>query len=277
MSSEPKQASRAGRDLPAAFTVGAILVAALLASLFFYKVAFVGLLIIIATLAVLEFTKALAIDKIQVPIIPVLAGGWALLIGAYVGGSDTISVGIALTTLGIFVLRFLEGIDGFVRDVSAGVLTLVYIPVLGSFAVLMVAEVDGPWRIVTFVAVTVMSDTGGYVAGVLFGKHPMAPGISPKKSWEGFAGSMFASIVVAIGLVIVVFDEAWWIGLILGVAVVIVATLGDLTESLIKRDLGIKDMGTLLPGHGGIMDRIDSLLAVAPVAWLIMHLLLPVS
>jgi phosphatidate cytidylyltransferase len=141
----------------------------------------------------------------------------------------------------------------------------------------MLLEDDGPWRVVAFIVATIASDIGGFVAGVLFGKHPMAPTISPKKSWEGFAGSLIVGIGAGIGTVVYGLDGHWWAGVVLGIAGVVFATLGDLSESLIKRDLGIKDMGDLLPGHGGLMDRLDSLIAVAPVAWLILHTLVPVT
>ena len=280
MSSEPtssQKQSRAGRNLPAAIAVGVGLVAVIALSLYFYRVLFALLVLIIMLLGIFEFARALKNMNIKVPLVPVVAGGVAVMVGAYIGGPDTISVGVALSVLGIFILRFLDGFEGFVRDVAAGVLTLIYLPVLGSFVLLMVVEVDGVARIITFIAVTALSDIGGYAVGVWLGKHPMAPSISPKKSWEGFAGSFVFGVATAIGLVVFLFEESWWIGLLLGVAIVVFAVLGDLTESLIKRDLGIKDMGSLLPGHGGIMDRVDALLVVAPVAWLIMHVFLPVS
>jgi phosphatidate cytidylyltransferase len=123
--------------------------------------------------------------------------------------------------------------------------------------------------------VVVCSDVGGYVAGVLFGKHPMAPTVSPKKSWEGFAGSLLACAVGGTLLFWGLFDVQPLLGAVYGLAVVLTATLGDLGESMVKRDIGIKDMGTLLPGHGGIMDRLDSLLPTAPVAWLLLAAFVP--
>ena len=125
--------------------------------------------------------------------------------------------------------------------------------------------------IITFIAITVASDTGGYVAGVLFGKHPMAPVISPKKSWEGFAGSVVFCLVAGWALVVYLLDGDWWVGLLLGLIAAVMATLGDLCESVIKRDLGIKDMSQVIPGHGGLMDRLDSLLATVAPIWLLLH------
>jgi phosphatidate cytidylyltransferase len=129
--------------------------------------------------------------------------------------------------------------------------------------------------VVVFIAVTVLSDIGGYVAGVLFGRHPMAPTISPKKSWEGFAGSALFTAVGGALLVTLLVDGLWWEGVVIGLAAMVAATLGDLCESMIKRDLGIKDMGSLLPGHGGMMDRLDSLLLAAPVTYLLLSWLVP--
>ncbi|MGH3358645.1 MAG: phosphatidate cytidylyltransferase, partial [Nocardioidaceae bacterium] len=209
----------------------------------------------------------------RVPIVPVAIGGVVILVGSYFGGVEAIGVATALTVIGTLIWRLAEGAEGFVRDMSAGIFVTTYVPVLGAFVLLMAREDDGPWRIVAFVGCTVASDTGGYIAGVIAGRHPMAPTISPKKSWEGFCGSLIAGMVAGALIIRYGLDGPWWVGIVLGVAVVIMATLGDLSESLVKRDLGIKDMGNLLPGHGGIMDRLDSLLAVAPICWLILHLL----
>jgi phosphatidate cytidylyltransferase len=184
---------------------------------------------------------------------------------------------MALTLIAIMVFRLVEGADGFVRDATAGVFVTAYVPLLGSFVVLMLADADWAGRIVVFVVTTIASDTGGYLAGALLGKHPMAPRISPKKSWEGFAGSVLGSMLAGWLTVVYTLDGPVWVGLLLGVVVATVATIGDLGESVIKRDLGIKDMGTLLPGHGGMMDRLDSLLVVAPVCWLVLYLLVPVA
>jgi phosphatidate cytidylyltransferase len=182
---------------------------------------------------------------------------------------------LALTVLASLVWRMPKGVAGYVRDVAASSLIIAYVPLLGSFAALMLAEEQGTLRVVTFLLIVVMSDTGGYVAGVLFGKHPMAPKISPKKSWEGVAGSLVFATVAGLCMAIFVLKVPFWVGIVLSVGLVAVGSCGDLIESMIKRDLGIKDMSSFLPGHGGVMDRLDSLLVAAPVAWLIMYLLVP--
>lgn len=270
-----KRASRAGRNLPAAIGVGVSLVAVVLASLFIVKDAFVAVVVIALAVGMIEITRAFKTSGINVPLLPVLTGGSAMLVGAFYGGVETAAVAMALTVIGTLIWRLSDGADGFVQDSSAGIFVLSYLPLMGVFVMLMLDEKDGPWRIVAFIGATVASDIGGYAAGVLFGKHPMAPTISPKKSWEGFAGSLTVGMLAGVAAVHYGLDGRWWVGLILGAVGVTMATLGDLSESLIKRDIGIKDMGDLLPGHGGLMDRLDSLIAVAPFAWLVLHYLVP--
>ena len=274
---EALKSSRAGRNLPAAIGVGLALGATVVASLFLFKDAFVLVVAVALGVGAWELRRAMATAGIAVPLVPVVTGGTLMLVGAYYGSMETAAVAMALTVIATLVWRLTDGADGFVRDSSAGIFSLAYLHLMGVFVVLMLVEDDGPWRIVAFIVATVASDIGGYVAGVLAGKHPMAPTISPKKSWEGFAGSLVTGVAAGIGTVTLALEGEWWVGVVLGVAGVVMATLGDLSESLIKRDLGIKDMGDLLPGHGGLMDRLDSLIAVAPVAWLILHHLVPVS
>jgi phosphatidate cytidylyltransferase len=262
-----------GRNLPAAIGVAVVLGAIIIGSLFVVKTAFLGVVLLAILLAIWELANALATGKIRLPLVPVCVGAMAMLAGAYYGGAEVLSVALAFTVIGTMVWRLAEGSDGFVRDATAGVFVTAYVPLLAGFAVLMLAEDDGDWRVLTFLLVTVASDVGGYITGYRLGKHPMAPSISPKKSWEGFVGSLLTCALVGWLTVTYLLEGEVWVGPVLGVVVAIAATLGDLGESLIKRDLGIKDMGNLLPGHGGIMDRLDSLLVVAPVCWLLLHLL----
>jgi phosphatidate cytidylyltransferase len=269
--------SRAGRNLPASIAVGVALVAMVIASLFVVKEAFIAVVAVALAIGLFELTRAFGTVRIALPVLPVVTGGTIMLIGSYFGSMETASIAMALTVLGTMVWRLSDGAEGFVRDATAGVFSLSYLYLMGTFVLLMLKEDDGPWRIVAFIVATIASDIGGYIAGVLFGKHPMAPTISPKKSWEGFTGSLIFGVASGIATVTYALDGDWWVGIVLGVAGVVFATLGDLSESLIKRDLGIKDMGDLLPGHGGLMDRLDSLIAVAPVAWLILFTLVPVT
>ncbi len=269
--------SRAGRDLPAAIGVGVSLAVLVVLSLVLVKAVFVLVVAVALTIGLWELSRAMRTVGIQIPLLPVAGGGVLMLVGGYLGGMETAAVAMALTVIGTLIWRLAEGADGFVRDSTAGVFCLSYLYLMGVFVSLMLIEDDGPWRVVAFIVATVTSDIGGYAAGVLFGRHPMAPTISPKKSWEGVGGSLVAGIAASIVMVVFALDGPWWAGVVLGVAGVVFATLGDLSESLIKRDLGIKDMGTLLPGHGGLMDRLDSLIAVAPIAWLVLYVLVPVS
>jgi phosphatidate cytidylyltransferase len=266
--------SRAGRNLPAAIAVGVGLGALILGSLYWQKVLFTVLVLVVVLVAVDEMMKALRTGGAAIPRVPLFAGTTAMLAAAYFGGPMALLVALALTVLATIFWRMPGGSVGFVRDVSAGVFLIGYVPLLAGFAILLVQpDADGPGRVVTFFLVVVASDVGGYVAGVLFGKHAMAPTISPKKSWEGFTGSALACIGAGIAGVVWLLDGNWWVGAIVGAVAVLTATVGDLGESMIKRDLGIKDMSNLLPGHGGVMDRLDSLLATAPIVWLVLHLL----
>jgi phosphatidate cytidylyltransferase len=208
---------------------------------------------------------------VRVPILPVVAGGVAMLVSAYAGGPESLIVALTLTLLAIFLWRLPGGAEGYLRDTTAGTFAAVYAPFLAGSAMLMLRPDDGARRVVVFVVAVVCSDIGGYAVGVLFGRHPMAPTVSPKKSWEGFAGSVVACTAGGAVTVTTLLDGAWWQGVLVGLAVVCTATLGDLGESLIKRDLGIKDMGSLLPGHGGLMDRLDSLLPSAPAVYVLLN------
>ena len=272
-----KPHGRAGRDLTAAIGVGVSLVAMILASLYFLKDSFVLIAVVALGIGLWELSRAFGSAGIRLPAVPVAAGGSLMLVSAFYGGMAEASVTMALTVIATLVWRLSDGPDGFVRDASAGLFSLSYLYLMATFVMLMLAESDGAQRVLVFIIACIASDIGGYVAGVFLGKHPMAPTISPKKSWEGFAGSLITGIGAGVASVTFLLHGEWWVGVILGVAGVVMATLGDLAESLIKRDLGIKDMGDLLPGHGGLMDRLDSLLTVAPVAWLIMNYLVSPS
>ena len=271
----PERRTRAGRNLPAATAVGLALGALILVSLYVWKAAFVGVVAAAAVLGVWELANAFREARVRVPHVPIVVGSVAIVAAAYAGGSEPLLVALTLSVLATLLWRLPERPSGYVRDVTAGVFSLMYVPFLAAFAVLLLRPDDGADRVVVFIGLTVLSDVGGYAAGVLFGKHPMAPSISPKKSWEGFAGSALFCAVGGAVLLPVLIGGAVWEGVFVGLAVMAVATLGDLGESMIKRDLGIKDMGSLLPGHGGLMDRLDSLLLAAPVTYLLLAWLVP--
>lgn len=273
----PERRTRAGRNLPAAIAVGLGLGAVILLTLYLWKPTFLAVIGAAVVIAVWELTNALHADRVRVPVVPVLVGALAVLGAAYAGGSEPLLVALTLTIVATLLWRLPENPAGYVRDITAGVFVTMYVPFLAAFAALLLRPDDGADRVVVFIATTVLSDVGGYVAGVLFGRHPMAPTISPKKSWEGFAGSALFTAVGGALLVVLLVDGEIWEGALIGLAVMTAATLGDLGESMIKRDLGIKDMGSLLPGHGGMMDRLDSLLLAAPVTYLLLSWLVPAA
>lgn len=284
---------RAGRNLPAAVGVSIFLVGAILASLMFNKIFFVGLVVLAVCGALWELAGAFARKDIRLPLAPLWLGTLGIAVSAWTLGAEA-AFGAYIATAGACVLWcFMDqaeaeagtdleasGLEHVPRmdihdevrrsrsvAVSASVFAATYLPFLAGFAVLLVAQDHGVGKIIALIALPVANDTGGWLAGITFGRHPMAPSVSPKKSWEGFVGSLAAA--VAVGLLC-----AWslaaplWAGGVLAAVVVVASTLGDLGESLLKRDLGLKDMGTLLPGHGGLMDRLDSILVAAPVVYI---------
>ncbi|WP_084704665.1 phosphatidate cytidylyltransferase [Phaeacidiphilus oryzae] len=269
---QPKKAPRGGRNLPAAVGVGVGLGAVILASLFFVKSLFIVVVAAAVVVGVYELTSRLTERKgIRVPVVPVAVGGVAMQVAAYFKGAEGALLAFALTALAVLVWRMAEPPEEYLRDVTAGIFTAFYVPLLATFVILLLKADDGPERVVLFLLLTVCSDTGAYAVGALFGKHKLAPRISPGKTREGLVGGVgLAMIAGALGTQFMIDNGHWWQGLVLGACVAVSATLGDLGESMIKRDLGIKDMGTLLPGHGGLMDRLDSLLPSAPVVWLVL-------
>ncbi len=271
-----RRQSRAGRNLPAAIAVGAAMGAVILGSLVFERHFFVAVLALSTAVATTELAGALRRGAgIAVPLPVLLVGGQAMVWLSWPYGPGGLAVSFGITALAVLLWRMRAGAAHYLRDVAAGVFTAAYVPLFCSFATLLVVAPDGKARALTFLLCVVASDIGGYAAGVTTGRHAMAPTISPKKSWEGFAGSQLAGMITGAVCVTQLLGEQWWKGALLGALLVISATLGDLVESLIKRDLGIKDMGALLPGHGGLMDRLDSLLPTAVVAWTVLSLVVP--
>ncbi len=275
-----KDHGRAGRDLPAAVASAVVLLAAIALSLAFWKTAFMFIVAAAVVVAIWELHRGLLAKGIDVPEQPLMLGGVVMVVVAYFSGAPALVTATAVTALVTMLWLLRRGVPGYVQNATASVFVLVYVPFLGSFVALLLAEGgawdfdrwdDGVKGIVVFILVTIASDIGGYIAGVLFGRHPMAPVISPKKSWEGFAGSLVFCVAVGVGLVVWMLDGDWWVGVALGLITVVMATLGDLCESVIKRDLGIKDMSQVVPGHGGLMDRLDSLLATIAPIWLLLH------
>ncbi|MFI6299589.1 phosphatidate cytidylyltransferase [Nonomuraea sp. NPDC050790] len=268
----PSGGSRTGRNLPAAIAVGAALGASVIVSIYTVKEIFLLVVAAAVGIGVMELVKAFGTRGIVVPAVPALVATAGMLAGAYWGGAVSLVGTFSVFVFVMLIWRmFSAGADGYVRDATASVFTLVYPALLAGFVGLLLAPDDGADRVLIFIAVTVASDIGGYIAGVLFGRHKMSI-ISPKKTWEGFAGSVLACVGVGAWLVIWRMDGEFWQGALIGVLAAALATIGDLVESMIKRDLGIKDLGTILPGHGGLMDRLDSLVATLVPIWLLLAL-----
>ena len=267
---------RAGRNLPAAIGVGLALGTVITATVFSpYRWTFAVLVAVAAVVGTTEVVRAMRTLGASPPLPPLMVGGAAMVLLAYRQGVDSLFLALAFTVLACVLWRVADPAEGILRDLAAAVFTAAYVPFLAGFAVVIAVPADGPRRITAFVLTVVCSDVGGYAAGVMFGKHPMAPSVSPKKSWEGFAGSTLACAVVGALIFGLALHSNPLLGVLYGLAVVATGTLGDLGESMIKRDIGIKDMGNLLPGHGGLMDRLDSLLPTAPVAWLLLLAFVP--
>ncbi len=271
--------SRTGRNLPAAIGVGAALGGLVLLTLFTVKATFLIYVAVALGVALHELGAAVKAERgICIPLVPVAAGGVAMLACRYWIGPQAALAALALTVVAVLAWRLPGGQAGYLADVTAGVFAAVYLPFLATFVVAMLVPADGVRRVLTFVVVTVCSDIGGYAAGITLGRggrHPMASAISPKKTWEGLAGSVAACLAGGGLCLTLLLPGHAWQGLLTGAAAAAAATLGDLAESMIKRDLAIKDMGRLLPGHGGILDRPDSLLVVAPPVWLLLQVFIP--
>jgi len=282
---EPKKTSRAGRNLPAAIAVGVLLGGTVIATLLFAPQWWVLLVAAAVAVATHEVVRRLREGGYAVPVIPLLIGGQAMVwLTTWEPYREAGALGAFGATVALCMIwRLLSGglkaaPENYLRDVSVTVFLAAWIPLFGAFAALLIyphtgGPHEGAMQVFCMMLGVVASDIGGYVAGVLFGKHPMVPAISPKKSWEGLGGSLVFSIIISMLSVFYLAHQPYWIGIPLGIMLVVTGTLGDLVESQVKRDLGIKDMGTLLPGHGGLMDRIDSILPSAVAAWLVLALL----
>lgn len=278
---------KAGRNLPAAIAVGLAMLLVVLGGLLFLPLAFVTVTTAFAVLGVWELYRALEASGNRLPIIPVMVGTVAMPFAAYFGGPESLLFALLLSSFAVLLWRSIESTPGLARNIFAGVFTLAWVPFLISFATLLLHTSGGPtpvglWpdgtvpegarQVVVIMILVVSNDTFGYLVGVLLGKHPMAPNISPKKSWEGFGGSVAGAALIGIPASIFLLGKPWWVGAILAICLVAAATAGDLAESMVKRELGVKDMSSLLPGHGGVMDRLDSIVFACPVAFVVFAL-----
>ncbi|MBO0883822.1 MAG: phosphatidate cytidylyltransferase [Mycobacterium sp.] len=277
---------RAGRNLPAAIAVGVAIGVAIIAVLVFARYLWILMVAVAIAVATHEVVRRLREAGFVIPVIPLLIGGqitvwltWPFhAAGALAGFGATAVVCMfwRLLRQGTPAARSSDGDDlpsaNYLRDVAATVFLAAWVPLFASFSVLLVYPQDGSARVFCLMIGVVSSDVGGYAVGVLFGKHPMVPAISPNKSWEGLAGSLLLGITATTLAATLLAHKPIWIGVLLGLTLVATATLGDLVESQVKRDLGIKDMGRILPGHGGLMDRLDGTLPSAVAAWIVLTL-----
>lgn len=274
---------KAGRNLPAAVVVGLAMLIAVLGGLLFVPLAFVAIVTAFAVFGVWEIYRALEANGTRMPIVPVMTGTLAMPFAAYFGGIESQLFALLLSAVAVLLWRSIESAAGSANSIFAGVFTLGWVPFFISFAALPLHAAGtiplglwpgglapiGAWEIAVMLLLVVSNDTFGYLVGASIGKHPMAPKISPKKSWEGFAGSVAGAMLIGVLAAIFVLDKPWWVGAVLAVGTVAASTAGDLAESMVKRELGVKDMSSILPGHGGVMDRLDSIVFASPVAFIL--------
>lgn len=274
---------RTGRDLIVAILIGLAIGAVLLGSLLFVKWAFVPFALAVVLLAIFEFSRALVATGRRVDVAPQLIAGGVLVLSAYFVTSWLHWVVLFAVLAFVVVWRLVAQMaahDGrtyatVLGDVLVAAFIQLYVAFLGSLCVVLLSKDGGEWWVLSFIVVAVAVDTGAYVAGITLGRHPMAPRISPKKTWEGFAGAAVAAIAAGVLVGMFMLGLDWWMGAVFGILILGTATVGDLGESMIKRDLGIKDMSSWLPGHGGVLDRLDSILLSAVAALTLYYLFTP--
>ncbi|HYJ50047.1 MAG TPA: phosphatidate cytidylyltransferase [Microbacterium sp.] len=276
---------RTGRDLIVATLIGLAIGAVLIASLIFLKWVFVLFALAACLLGIFEFGRALIGAGRKVDLVPQLVIGAVLALSGFFVGLWLHWVAVFVAVALVIVWRLVAQM--FAKDgrtygavlgdaLTAGFIQL-YVPFLTSLCLILLRQDGGEWWVLGFIIIAVASDTGAYAAGVAFGRHPMAPRISPKKTWEGFAGAALAALIAGVLLALFMLGLPWWTGLVLGAVVLGTATAGDLGESMIKRDLGIKDMSSWLPGHGGVLDRLDSILPSVVAALALYYLFSPLA
>lgn len=270
-----------GRSLSKSVAVGLLLAAIFLSSLLIYKELFIVLLSVAAAIGAWELSTALRVKNWYVPRVPAVVGSVLIMPATYFGGPSiqwlaSLAIVAALIiwrTVHLLFERRKANFQTFqrtVRDFGAAAFLVIYLPLTLSFGMLLLRRDDGQWWVLAFVTTVALIDSAGYLFGRIFGRNKLAPGVSPKKTWEGLAASIVIGTVSAVSFTVFVLGGQWWVGIIFAAALILAAVFGDLAESLIKRDLGIKDMSTLLPGHGGMMDRLDSLLPSSLMTYLVM-------
>jgi len=263
---------KAGRKLGPSIIVSLSLVALIWFALAYRREVFAVVVAVAVLLGIREIVRAFKVRGIYISVVSLAAGAVVLTYATWNGGAAGLAIATAIAIPLLLIQLLTKGPEGFVQSATATIFSLLYLPFLGGFLILLAKPSTGLERVMTFVVLVGCNDTFGYIVGVLFGKHPLVPVISPKKSWEGLIGSLVFTVIGGSLAFEYIMEMQWWIGAIVGLMIVFTATCGDLIESAMKRDLHLKDMGTLLPGHGGILDRLDSVLISAPALWLALEL-----
>jgi len=264
-----------------------ILVGLLLGGIFLFTVlAFDGVLLMVfvasaAGAGAWELSTALRLKGWYVPRVPAVVGTVLIMPATYFYGQEiqwafSIAIVAALILWRTVHLLWerrvspMQALQKTLRDYAAAAFLVIYLPLTLSFAMMLLRRPDdGQMWVLSFVLVVAMIDTCGYLVGRKLGRHKMAPGVSPKKTLEGLAASVTAALVTGVMCAVFLLQIDWWWGIVLAAVLTLTAVFGDLAESLIKRDLGVKDMSSWLPGHGGMMDRLDSILPSALATFLI--------
>lgn len=263
---------KAGRKLLPSIGVGLSLIALVWFALSYQREIFAIVVAIAVILGLREIVRAFAARSIIISFNALTIAAIGLAYAAWNGGVGGLAVATAIAIPLLLIRALIQGPEGFVAKATATTFALLYLPFLAGFLILLAIPSTGFQRVMTFMVLVGCNDTFGYIVGVLFGKHPLVPTISPKKTWEGLIGSAIFTVVGGCLAFNYIMDMHWWIGIIVGLMIVFTATCGDLIESAMKRDMSLKDMGTLLPGHGGMLDRLDSVVLSAPAMWLALEL-----
>ncbi|MEI7561627.1 MAG: phosphatidate cytidylyltransferase [Actinomycetes bacterium] len=264
---------RAGRKLLPSILVSLSLLTLIFGSINLEPKLFLALICVVILLGVRELTHAYRAGGIELPDLPLMIAALIILLASWFGGTQGLAVSTSLIFPVLMVLLLAISQKDFIKRSTSAIFAVFYLAVLGGFILLLANNEAGAKHILALVILISCNDTFAYFAGVLFGKHKLVPSISPKKSWEGLIGGLVASLIGGALVFHLAFETAWYVGSAIGVMTVVTATCGDLIESAIKRDLAIKDMSNLLPGHGGIMDRLDSALFTAPAVWFAFELI----
>ena len=264
---------KAGRKLIPSILVGLALLGIIFSTMAFVPILFALFVLIAVLLALHELSAAFNARELKVNFTQLSIATISVIASSWFAGLPGLAISIVASIIGLLLLQLLKGTSGFVKNATATTFALMYPGFISGFIFLLARSGDGFAYISLLVILVGLNDTFAYLTGVLIGKHPMAPKISPKKTWEGFIGGLVFAATGSAFAFNYFLEQELWIGALAGVVGALAATTGDLIESAIKRDLSMKDMGKLLPGHGGMLDRLDAALITAPVFWCIIELI----